>query len=91
MFTNGMSESISSKVCLRDVSPQAFNAMLEFMYSGKLDIDDTMDTGTLLLQLLLLADQFGVALLHHNLVFFYFSFISVAVKRRIRVCGFDQV
>ncbi|WKA09250.1 hypothetical protein VitviT2T_026915 [Vitis vinifera] len=66
MFTNGMSESISSKVCLRDVSPQAFNAMLEFMYSGKLDIDDTMDTGTLLLQLLLLADQFGVALLHQE-------------------------
>lgn len=66
MFTNGMSESISSKVCLRDVSPQAFNAMLEFMYSGELNIGDIMDTGTLLLQLLLLADQFGVALLHQE-------------------------
>ncbi|KAI7987166.1 BTB/POZ domain-containing protein [Camellia lanceoleosa] len=66
MFTNGMSESISSKVLLQDVPLEAFKAMLEFMYYGELNKEDTMDIDTLLLQLLLLADQFGVTLLHQE-------------------------
>lgn len=66
MFTNGMSESISSKVLLQDVPREAFKAMLEFMYYGELNKEDTMDIDTLLLQLLLLADQFGVTLLHQE-------------------------
>ncbi|KAL0366480.1 UNVERIFIED_CONTAM: BTB/POZ domain-containing protein [Sesamum radiatum] len=59
MFTNGMTESVSSKVCLKDVCFEAFNIMLEFMYSGEVNKEGTMDIDTLLLQLLLLADQFG--------------------------------
>ncbi|KAL0392281.1 UNVERIFIED_CONTAM: BTB/POZ domain-containing protein [Sesamum radiatum] len=66
MFTNGMTESVSSKVCLKDVCFDAFNIMLEFMYSGEVNKEDTMDIDTLLLQLLLLADQFGVSLLHQE-------------------------
>ncbi|XP_057502787.1 BTB/POZ domain-containing protein At2g30600 [Actinidia eriantha] len=66
MFTNGMSESISSKVLFQDVPLEAFESMLEFMYCGELNREDTMDIGTLLLQLLLLADQFGVSLLHQE-------------------------
>lgn len=66
MFTNGMSESSSSEVHLKDVSLEAFKIMLEFMYSGKLNMEDTTDFGSLLLQLLLLADQFGVTLLHQE-------------------------
>ncbi|XP_028063542.1 BTB/POZ domain-containing protein At2g30600-like [Camellia sinensis] len=66
MFTNGMSESISSKVLLQDVPLEAFKAMLEFMYYGELNKEDTMDIDTLLLQLLHLADQFGVTLLHQE-------------------------
>ncbi|KAI9200663.1 hypothetical protein LWI28_011349 [Acer negundo] len=66
MFTNGMIESNSSDIHLRDVSPEAFNIMLEFMYSGELSIEDSIDFGSLLLQLLLLADQFGVTPLHQE-------------------------
>lgn len=66
MFTNGMSESNSSEILLRDVSPEAFKVMIDFMYSGELNLDSTLDSGTSLLQLLLLADQFGVSLLHQE-------------------------
>ncbi|KAL5713839.1 hypothetical protein ACHQM5_015881 [Ranunculus cassubicifolius] len=66
MFTNGMCESNSSKIFLRDVSFEAFNVMLCFMYTGELHLDASMDVGTLLIQLLLLADQFGVAPLHQE-------------------------
>ncbi|PRQ27348.1 putative chromatin remodeling & transcription regulator BTB-POZ family [Rosa chinensis] len=66
MFTNGMCETISSEVLLRDISPEAFQALLEFMYSGELNLEATMDSGALLLQLFLLADQFGVTLLHQE-------------------------
>nr|AXY97686.1 BTB domain-containing protein [Populus tomentosa] len=66
MFTNGMSESRSSEVFLRDVSPEAFKVMLEFMYSGELGLEDSVEFGTLLLQALLLADQFGVTLLYQE-------------------------
>ncbi|OMP09695.1 BTB/POZ-like protein [Corchorus olitorius] len=64
MFTNGMCESFASEVCLRDVSSAALKAMLNFMYSGELSIEDTEDFGTLLLQLLLLSDKFGISHLH---------------------------
>lgn len=66
MFTNGMTESVSSKICLKDVCFDAFKIMLKFMYSGEVNEDDAMDTDMLLLQLLLLADQFGVSLLHQE-------------------------
>lgn len=66
MFTNGMSESTSSEITLRDVLPEAFKAMLEFLYSGELNDNVSMDSGALLLELLLLADQFGVTLLHQE-------------------------
>lgn len=66
MFTNGMCETNSSEVLLRDVSSEAFKGMLEFMYGGELNLEVTMGSGALLLQLLLLADQFGVTLLHQE-------------------------
>ncbi|KAF2310222.1 hypothetical protein GH714_007270 [Hevea brasiliensis] len=66
MFTNGMSESSSSKVSLSDVSPEAFKIMLDFIYSGEINLEDSMDFGDLLLQLLLLADKFGVTLLYQE-------------------------
>ncbi|KAJ8625677.1 hypothetical protein MRB53_034207 [Persea americana] len=66
MFTNGMTESNSSDIYLRDVSAEAFLAMLQFMYSGELEMKDRNETGTLLLEILLLADQFGVAYLQQE-------------------------
>lgn len=66
MFTNGMRESVSSMVCLKDVPLEAFKIMLEFMYSGELNKGATEGINTLLLQLLLLADEFGVTLLHQE-------------------------
>uniref|UniRef100_A0A7N0R7Y1 BTB domain-containing protein n=1 Tax=Kalanchoe fedtschenkoi TaxID=63787 RepID=A0A7N0R7Y1_KALFE len=66
MLTNGMRESISSKICLSDVSPEAVKNMVEFMYKGELSLEDVTDVGGLLLQLLLLADQFGITLLHQE-------------------------
>ncbi|KAF2324780.1 hypothetical protein GH714_016759 [Hevea brasiliensis] len=66
MFTNGMRESSSLEVSLSDVSPEAFKIMLDFMYSGEISLEDTMDFGNLLLQLLLLADKFGVTLLYQE-------------------------
>uniref|UniRef100_A0A2C9TZG3 BTB domain-containing protein n=1 Tax=Manihot esculenta TaxID=3983 RepID=A0A2C9TZG3_MANES len=66
MFTNGMSESSSSDVSLTDVSLEAFKIMLDFMYSGEISLEDSKDFGNLLLQLLLLADKFGVTLLYQE-------------------------
>ncbi|KAI4388508.1 hypothetical protein MLD38_000829 [Melastoma candidum] len=66
MLTNGMSESLSSEIYLKDVSVEAFQAMISFMYGGEIDIADNSHSGTLLLQLLLLADRFGVTLLHQE-------------------------
>ncbi|KAJ1411498.1 SKP1/BTB/POZ domain superfamily [Sesbania bispinosa] len=65
MFTNGMSESVSSEVTLWDVPAEAFTAMLDFLYDGQLN-EKIIDSGSLLLQLLLLADQFGVTFLHQE-------------------------
>lgn len=66
MFTNGMSESLSSEICLKDMSIEAFQAMISFMYGGEIGIADNSHSGTLLLELLLLSDQFGVTLLHQE-------------------------
>lgn len=66
MFTNGMSESMSSQITLRDVPPEPFKDMLNYLYSGELNDEVTIDYGALLLELLLLADQFGVTLLHQE-------------------------
>jgi hypothetical protein len=80
MFTNGMSESRSSEVFLRDVSPEAFKVMLEFMYSGELSLEDSVEFGTLLLQALLLADQFGVTLLYQECCKTLLECLSEVVK-----------
>ncbi|KAG7573113.1 SKP1/BTB/POZ domain superfamily [Arabidopsis suecica] len=66
MFTNGMSESHSSTIYLTDVSPEAFKAMMNFMYSGELNMEDTVNFGTELIHLLFLADRFGVVPLHQE-------------------------
>lgn len=66
MFTNGMSESHSSTIYLTDVLPEAFKAMMNFMYSGELNMEDTVNFGTELIHLLFLADRFGVVPLHQE-------------------------
>lgn len=66
MFTNGMHESHSPRIVLRDVPFEALRVMLQYMYNGELDVDDTLDVCCSLIQLLLLADQFGVAPLHQE-------------------------
>ena len=65
MFTNGMRESSSTKVYLKEVSPEAFKVMLDYMYSGELT-EDIKSNDTLLLHILLLADQFGITLLQQE-------------------------
>ncbi|OAY82979.1 BTB/POZ domain-containing protein, partial [Ananas comosus] len=65
MFTNGMIESSSSEIYLRDVSAEAFSIMLEFMYSGEL-VMDFKEMNSLLLDLLLLSDQFAVTSLQRE-------------------------
>ncbi|CAA0842003.1 BTB/POZ domain-containing protein [Striga hermonthica] len=66
MFTNGMIESVSPKIFLKDVCSETFKIMLDFMYSGEINQEDITDIDMLLLQLLLMADQFGVSLLHQE-------------------------
>lgn len=61
MFTNGMSESNSSEIWLRNVPLDVLTVMLQFMYSGVLHAEDTIDSVNLVLQLLMLADQYGIA------------------------------
>ncbi|KVI07377.1 BTB/Kelch-associated [Cynara cardunculus var. scolymus] len=59
-------KSVSSDVCLKDVSPKAFKIMINYFYSGGFNLEDTVDSNILLLELVLLADQFGVSLLHQD-------------------------
>ncbi|KAI3706133.1 hypothetical protein L1987_76391 [Smallanthus sonchifolius] len=66
MFTNGMSETVSSEVCLKDVSPEAFKIMMDYFYNGGLNLEDTFENNIFLLELLLLADEFGVSQLHQD-------------------------
>ncbi|KAL4186491.1 hypothetical protein AMTRI_Chr09g34160 [Amborella trichopoda] len=66
MFTNGMSESKSSRICLRDVHADAFLAMLHFMYTGEFKDNDSWEMGSLLLPLLVLSDQYGVDFLQQE-------------------------
>lgn len=65
MFTNGMMESSSSDVSLQDVSPEAFSLLLKFMYCGELEMNE-MEMSPLLLDLLLLSDQFGITMLQRE-------------------------
>ncbi|XP_020576565.1 BTB/POZ domain-containing protein At2g30600 [Phalaenopsis equestris] len=65
MFTGGMVESKSTNVTFSDVSSEAFLAMLHFMYSGELEIEkDKVDS--LLIPLILLADQFDITFLQRE-------------------------
>ncbi|KAJ3693942.1 hypothetical protein LUZ60_009422 [Juncus effusus] len=69
MFTNGMMESNASDVSLTDISPEAFSLLLRFVYSNgeQLETNETETIiSSLLLDLLLLADQFGVTLLQRE-------------------------
>nr|CAB3466660.1 unnamed protein product [Digitaria exilis]CAB3469147.1 unnamed protein product [Digitaria exilis] len=61
MFTNGMKESSASNIFFKDVPPEAFLLLLQFMYYGALKVD-TWDT-SVLVQLLLLSDQFAITAL----------------------------
>jgi len=61
MFTNGMKESSASDVFFEDVPPEAFFLLLQFMYHGELKVD-TQDI-SVLVQLLLLSDQFAITVL----------------------------
>ncbi|KAJ4770586.1 BTB/POZ domain-containing protein [Rhynchospora pubera] len=65
MFTNGMMESSSSDVSLQDISPEAFSLLLKFMYCGELELNE-MEMSPLLLDLLLLSDQFGITMLQRE-------------------------
>ncbi|XP_042448788.1 BTB/POZ domain-containing protein At2g30600-like [Zingiber officinale] len=65
MFTNGMVETSSSDIYLKDISAEAFLVMLQFMYTGILDMD-ILETSPILILLLLLADQFGVTVLQQE-------------------------
>ncbi|WVZ82987.1 hypothetical protein U9M48_030182 [Paspalum notatum var. saurae] len=62
MFTNGMKESSSSDVFFEDVPAEAFFLLLQFMYYGELTVD-TGDITSVLVQLLLLSDQFDITIL----------------------------
>uniref|UniRef100_A0A1D1Y745 BTB/POZ domain-containing protein At2g30600 n=1 Tax=Anthurium amnicola TaxID=1678845 RepID=A0A1D1Y745_9ARAE len=66
MFTNGMLETNASEISLSDVSADSFLVLLQFMYSGRLDIEDETRMGSLLVPLLMLADQFGIKPLHQE-------------------------
>ncbi|KAF2318152.1 hypothetical protein GH714_001260 [Hevea brasiliensis] len=48
MFTNGQSESKSSKVSLSVVSLEAFKVVLDSMYSGEISLEDTKNFGLLM-------------------------------------------
>ncbi|KAK8956097.1 BTB/POZ domain-containing protein [Platanthera guangdongensis] len=65
MFTGGMIESKSSNATFSDVSPEAFTAMLHFMYSGELDLEKDK-RGSLLISLIMLADQFAISYLQRE-------------------------
>ena len=66
MLTNGMTESITSKVHLREVSPEAFKTILDYMYSGEFSTEDLKENQSLLLHVLFLADQFDITLLQQE-------------------------
>lgn len=66
MFTNGMIETNMIDIQLRDISLEAFQAMLQFMYGVELEPRYGDGTVHLLLELLLLADQFDVTSLHQE-------------------------
>lgn len=90
MFTNGMSESNSSDVCIRDTSPEVLKAMLDFMYSGELSAEDARDKfGYLLLQLLVLADKFGITLLHQECCKVLLECLSEVVLKPVSECLVD--
>jgi hypothetical protein len=62
MFTNGMKESNAADIFFEDVPPKPFFLLLQFMYYGELKLD-TGDITSVLVQLLLLADQFAITVL----------------------------
>lgn len=68
MFTNGMRESKKDNVLIRDVCIEPFLVMIDFMYKGHFEPGIEEDSGSNLLSLLILADQFGVQLLQQKCV-----------------------
>ncbi|MCI03152.1 BTB/POZ domain-containing protein [Trifolium medium] len=77
---------MSSEVTLRDVPPEAFKAMLDFFYDGQLN-EEIIDSGSLLLQLLLLADRFGVTFLHQECCKMLLECLSQVVGDEVSLLG----
>ncbi|XP_020242844.1 BTB/POZ domain-containing protein At2g30600 [Asparagus officinalis] len=75
MFTNGMVESSCSDISFTDVPAEAFVVMLQFMYSGVLEMNQG-EMASLLIPLLVLADQFGVMFLQQECCKYLLEFLS---------------
>ncbi|KAF6175709.1 hypothetical protein GIB67_022711 [Kingdonia uniflora] len=88
MFTNGMRESGSSEILLSNVSLEAFVAMSQFMYHGDIDMKNSMDMGNFSIQLLLLADQFGITPLHQECYNTILEYLSEVNGTTMVHCGF---
>ena len=71
-----MLESKASKISLSDVSVDAFLVLLHFMYNGKLEMEDETRIEDLLVPLLMLADQFGIKLLHQQCCSYFLQLLS---------------
>uniref|UniRef100_A0A0D9ZXR9 BTB domain-containing protein n=1 Tax=Oryza glumipatula TaxID=40148 RepID=A0A0D9ZXR9_9ORYZ len=77
MFTNGMKESSASNVFFEDVPVEAFFLLIQFMYSGELKVDIEEIT-PVLVELLLLSDQFGITALQFECCKRIMEFLSKA-------------
>ncbi|XP_024518354.1 BTB/POZ domain-containing protein At2g30600 [Selaginella moellendorffii] len=66
MFTIGMKESNRTRVTIKDVHLDAFMTTIRFMYTGRLDLEGKDNAGSLLLPLLIMADRYGVRVLHQE-------------------------
>lgn len=80
MFTSGMRESKKDSVLIRDVSLEPFLVMIGFMYKGDFELAMEEESGSLLLSLLILADQFGVQLLQQKSIEVILEFLSEVCK-----------
>uniref|UniRef100_A0A0D9WFC6 BTB domain-containing protein n=1 Tax=Leersia perrieri TaxID=77586 RepID=A0A0D9WFC6_9ORYZ len=82
MFTNGMKESSASSVFFEDVPVEAFFLLIQFMYSGQLKADSKEIT-PVLVELLLLSDQFGITVLQFECCKRIMEFLSEHVDMTV--------
>ncbi|CAM6116675.1 unnamed protein product [Calypogeia fissa] len=68
MFTNGMRESKMDTVSIQDVGFEPLLVMVNFMYKGHLQVHGLENMGSVLLPLLISADQFGMHLLQKKCI-----------------------